>query len=127
MEDLRIRRLVLDKVGVFDHLDLEFKEGHSKDKAEIHIFVGENGTGKTTLLEAMTCFEGWHGRYKDKEGKILWNGPSNWRIERKMAKSNSRFSIDFRDKRVGKTNDQRAKLQFQTHLMIFSRSTFRVP
>ncbi len=58
MEDLRIRRLVLDKVGVFEHLDLEFKESPAKDKAEIHIFVGENGTGKTTVLEAMTYFDG---------------------------------------------------------------------
>jgi predicted ATPase len=57
MEDLRIRRLMLTEVGVFKHLNLSFPECPVKDKAEIHIFTGENGTGKTTLLEAMTAIE----------------------------------------------------------------------
>jgi hypothetical protein len=52
------------------------------------------------------------GGTTDKDGNILWNGPSNWRIERKMAKSNSRFSIDFGGHRVGKTNDQRGETSF---------------
>ncbi len=57
MEDLRIRRLGINEVGVFKHLDLSFPECPVKDKAEIHIFTGENGTGKTTLLEALTAIE----------------------------------------------------------------------
>lgn len=58
MEDLSIRRLELHKVGVFKDLVLEFprKRAEDVDKAEVHIFVGANGTGKTTLLEAMTFF-----------------------------------------------------------------------
>jgi predicted ATPase len=56
MEDLRIKRLVLKEVGVFNHLDVSFPEGPGQDKAEIHIFAGENGTGKTTLMQALTCF-----------------------------------------------------------------------
>ena len=59
MEDLRITRLVLNNVGVFEHLDLSFKKKQPNDKAEIHIFTGENGTGKTTLLEALTYFDTW--------------------------------------------------------------------
>ncbi len=59
MEDLRINRLVINNVGVFEHLDLSFKKKQLKDKAEIHIFTGENGTGKTTLLEALTYFDTW--------------------------------------------------------------------
>ncbi|MBK9450389.1 MAG: AAA family ATPase [Bacteroidetes bacterium] len=124
MEDLRIRRLVLDKVGVFEHLDLEFKESPAKDKAEIHIFVGENGTGKTTLLEAMTCFEGWYGRTTDKDGNILYNRQSNWRIEQKMAKSNSCFSIDFGGHTVGKTNDQKGETSFLNPLDDFFSKYF---
>src|SRR5438132_1490018 len=57
MEDLRITGLVINNVGVFEHLDLSFKKKSLKDKAEIHIFTGENGTGKTTLLEALTYFD----------------------------------------------------------------------
>lgn len=57
MEDLRINRLVINDVGVFEHLDLTFKKKQLKDKAEIHIFTGENGSGKTTLLEALTYFD----------------------------------------------------------------------
>lgn len=57
MEDLRITRLVVNNVGVFEHLDLSFKKKQPNDKAEIHIFTGENGTGKTTLLEALTFFD----------------------------------------------------------------------
>ncbi len=62
MEDLRITRLVLNNVGVFEHLDLSFEKKQLKDKAEIHIFTGENGTGKTTLLEAMTYFDAWFNK-----------------------------------------------------------------
>jgi len=57
MEDLRIKRLVINKLGVFEHLDLSFEKNKLKDKAEIHIFTGENGTGKSTLLEALTFFD----------------------------------------------------------------------
>ncbi len=57
MEDLRITRLVLNDIGVFKNLDLNFQKNQPKDKAEIHIFTGENGTGKTTLLEALTYFD----------------------------------------------------------------------
>ena len=59
MEDLRITGLTLNNVGVFEHLELSFKKKPLKDKAEIHIFTGENGTGKTTLLEALTYFDKW--------------------------------------------------------------------
>lgn len=57
MEDLRIKRLVINKLGVFEHLDLSFEKKKIKNKAEIHIFTGENGTGKSTLMEAFTYFD----------------------------------------------------------------------
>lgn len=72
MEDLRITGLVLNNVGVFEHLKLFFKKQPLKDKAEIHIFTGENGTGKTTLLEALTYFDRWfNSTFKD-EKKDRW-------------------------------------------------------
>ncbi len=62
MEDLRITGLTLNNVGVFEHLELNFKKQPLKDKAEIHIFTGENGTGKTTLLESLTYFDNWFNK-----------------------------------------------------------------
>lgn len=59
MNEYRITGLELNGVGVFDQLKLTFpeKDKKLKDKAEIHIFTGINGTGKTTLLQALTYFD----------------------------------------------------------------------
>ena len=69
MEDLRITGLTLNNVGVFEHLELSFKKKPLKDKAEIHIFTGENGTGKTTLLEGLTYFDTWFNKFLREERK----------------------------------------------------------
>lgn len=71
MEDLRITGLTLNNVGVFDHLELSFEKLDLKDKAEIHIFTGENGTGKTTVLEALTYFDVIYGTSSNQENN-LW-------------------------------------------------------
>jgi len=52
---MRIKTLQLTKVGVFENELIEFKPCPSKDKAEIHIFTGTNGTGKSTLLKSMVA------------------------------------------------------------------------
>jgi len=48
---MRIKKLHLENIGVFDSLNLEFQP--HQGKAEIHIFTGKNGTGKSTLLYAL--------------------------------------------------------------------------
>ncbi len=50
---MKIRKLQLKNVGVFDDETIEFQPCPVKDKAEIHIFTGENGSGKTTMLQAL--------------------------------------------------------------------------
>ncbi len=50
---MKIRKLQLKNIGVFDDETIEFQPCPTKDKAEIHIFTGQNGTGKTTLLMAL--------------------------------------------------------------------------
>ena len=50
---MRIEQLHLENIGVFDRLALQFQPCKQPDKAEIHIFAGENGTGKSTLLYAL--------------------------------------------------------------------------
>ena len=50
---MRIQRLILEQVGCFDHLEIPFREGRDPTKADIHLIVGANGTGKSTILMAM--------------------------------------------------------------------------
>ncbi len=49
---MKIRKLHLKNIGVFDDEEINFQECPAKDKAEIHILTGENGTGKTTILQS---------------------------------------------------------------------------
>ena len=53
MEPFRIEGLEVNQIGPFEHLKLDFPKKQDPEKAEIHIFTGENGTGKTTLLESL--------------------------------------------------------------------------
>jgi predicted ATP-binding protein involved in virulence len=57
MEKFRIQGLHLSGIGAFQNIDLQFPEKINNNLAEIHIFSGENGTGKSTLLEALSCFD----------------------------------------------------------------------
>ncbi len=49
---MRIQRIITESVGPFESLNIEFKPKlvSMKNKAEINILTGENGTGKTTIL-----------------------------------------------------------------------------
>jgi predicted ATP-binding protein involved in virulence len=50
---MKIRSLTLQHIGVFENETIAFPEKKEKDKAEIHILTGQNGTGKTTILQAL--------------------------------------------------------------------------
>ena len=50
---MKIRKLYLKNIGVFDDETIEFKPCPAKDKAEVHIFTGHNGSGKSTILMAL--------------------------------------------------------------------------
>ena len=50
---MKIRKLQLKNIGVFDDETIEFQPCPAKDKAEIHIFTGQNGSGKSTILMAL--------------------------------------------------------------------------
>ncbi len=52
---MKIRKLHLKNIGVFDDETIEFQPCDAKDKAEIHIFTGQNGSGKSTILQALAC------------------------------------------------------------------------
>ena len=46
-------QLSIREIGPFKDLTIDFPEKTDPNKAEIHAFVGENGTGKTTILAAL--------------------------------------------------------------------------
>jgi predicted ATP-binding protein involved in virulence len=54
MENFRIESLEINKIGAFEHLKMDFPKKKDPEKAEIHILTGENGTGKTTILEVLS-------------------------------------------------------------------------
>jgi len=53
MDNFRIERLEINEIGPFMSLKIDFPVKKDSDKAEIHILTGENGTGKSTILEAL--------------------------------------------------------------------------
>jgi predicted ATP-binding protein involved in virulence len=50
---MRITRLELKNIGVFDEQVIDFQPKTDPNKAEIHILTGVNGSGKSTILYAL--------------------------------------------------------------------------
>ena len=57
MGNIRISKIELHQMGPFGDLTLDFPEKlpGMERKAEVHILTGENGTGKTTVLEMLAA------------------------------------------------------------------------
>ncbi len=51
---MRIEGLQLKNIGVFKDVEMEFPKC-PEGQAEIHIFTGVNGSGKSTILKALAC------------------------------------------------------------------------
>ena len=51
---MRIEGLELKNIGVFKDAKMEFPKCPD-GQAEIHIFTGVNGSGKSTILKALAC------------------------------------------------------------------------
>lgn len=69
MENFRIESLEINKIGAFEHLKIDFPKKKDSEKAEIHILTGENGTGKSTVLEALSSL-GYTSR--DEKGRKIF-------------------------------------------------------
>jgi predicted ATP-binding protein involved in virulence len=56
MKPFRITKLDINNIGPFGNFSMVFPEKPKSigDKAEIHILTGENGTGKSTILEILS-------------------------------------------------------------------------
>jgi predicted ATP-binding protein involved in virulence len=59
-QNFRISKLKINNIGVFGDLTLDFleKPPAADKKAEIHILTGENGTGKSTILQLLAFMVG---------------------------------------------------------------------
>jgi predicted ATP-binding protein involved in virulence len=54
MRDFRIHQIIIKHIGAFEDLNIQLGLKKNNDKADIHILTGENGTGKSTILQAIT-------------------------------------------------------------------------
>jgi len=52
---MRITKIHLQNIGVFEDTTIVFPKKTDPNKAEIHILTGENGTGKSTVLYALAA------------------------------------------------------------------------
>lgn len=88
---MKIRKLHLKNIGVFDDEEIEFKPCSAKDKAEIHIFTGQNGSGKSTILMALASTFDNYGQHREevdflKEAKNIAKTISTAKTEEEKRK-----------------------------------------
>lgn len=82
---MQIRRLILNEIGPFSRLDLEFPAGTDPDRADVHLLVGPNGSGKSTVLSAIAqCFcreveAGLAGRMRSPQSFVVLQTTLGWR------------------------------------------------
>ena len=83
MKPFRISKLEINNIGPFGNLVLDFPEkpASARDKAEIHILTGENGTGKSTILEILTG--------------TIYKVPTKVVGKRRFSNNNTQFSVIF--------------------------------
>jgi len=83
MRNFRIESLEINEIGPFEHLKIYFPLKKDQDKAEIHILTGENGTGKSTILEALIYPISYivdQNQLQSSLAKRLWTYPSKSRM-----------------------------------------------
>lgn len=85
MENFRIESLEINKIGAFEHIIMDFPKKTDPDKAEIHILTGENGTGKSTVLEVLVeSFE-----IKSEQRKV--------NLYKKILSKDTNFTVKYKD------------------------------
>lgn len=88
---LRINKITANKIGPFKKIDISFNKTTLKNKAEIHILTGQNGTGKSTILQLLSCCV---PKQETSLAKKFWSTNQN----------DSNFSIQFSDNFISTLN-----------------------
>ena len=105
---MKIRKLQLKNIGVFDDETIEFQPCPAKDKAEIHIFTGQNGSGKTTVL---SCLVNIFDRSFELDSPILHlNLHRNALLKRFHLNKESTISFDIENKGIVKKYESTAEV-----------------
>ena len=84
------------------------------DDAKLIALVGENGAGKTNMLEAISLLSPGNGLHKAKRELQIQNGSESWGIHAHVSKSASSHKIGMlynKGKRQIKIDDEQAELQ----------------
>lgn len=90
---MRIKKVTLHGVGPFEHQEIEFREGKNPDLADVTLLVGENGTGKSTVLYAIA---GAVGRTSHVAGGHA--------VVPRMRRRDAYVDVDMGDRRFGVKN-----------------------
>jgi len=86
---MRISQIKLKQIGAYEDLSIDFKTNKDPQKAEIHIFSGVNGSGKSTILYALAA--GFDSTELEKRFRISAQN------ENLQIHHNSQYDIFFED------------------------------
>ncbi|MBF0451929.1 MAG: AAA family ATPase [Candidatus Magnetomorum sp.] len=88
---MRIRKIKLKHIGAYEDLSIDFKTNKDPQKAEIHIFSGVNGSGKSTILYALAA--GFDSTELKKRFRCITNKENS-----QICHNNSQYDIVFEDR-----------------------------
>jgi predicted ATP-binding protein involved in virulence len=96
---MRIQKIQLENIGVFENQTVEFLPCPAQDKAEIHIFTGNNGTGKSTLLKALVAGFG-DVLHPENDDLVTCTDANNFKkyLREKNENSGAEISIEHHEK-----------------------------
>lgn len=136
---MKIRSLHLKNVGVFDDETISFPEKQDKDLSEIHILTGENGTGKTTILQALARVTARYPFINNCETKTSYNLRKRFQQKKEVSQfivtldNDNSITVDKLDKPIDEignpivqlvNKDQEKKGKYKFRDYVHSHSAF---
>ena len=114
---LEIKSIKLQNIGPFDEkgLTINFGKKLNTKKANIHIFVGENGCGKSTVLYGLEVI--WKGKF---ENKILDKAIGKYTKENNASRIENSVSINNSHILSKKTDYEQFKLNPDNQKITYS-------
>lgn len=114
---MKIRSLSLKNIGVFEDETIAFPENKEKGMAEIHILTGQNGTGKTTILQALASgfaedkllpqklLKNLEKRFKSKSYNHIGINFNKWKYSHRTCTDSQYFKEFIADSEEDKKNE----------------------